>query len=111
MKVHVRNDKKVVIDDMPERRQFVFDADEAVRFAMSVAEAAAKCGYQNSAGAVLAHVESKMQAQVTEAIHSLMVNRAAKVLPQFYENKLTPAQAARQIVDIVLNAAQGRVVH
>lgn len=111
MKVHVRNDNKVVIDEMPKSRQFVFDVDEAVRFAMAIAEAAAKCGYQNSTGAVLAHVESKMQAQVTEAIRVLMVNRAAKVVAQLIEHKQSPADAARQIVDIVLNAAQGRVVH
>lgn len=111
MKVHVRNDNKVVIDEMPQSRQFVLDADDAVRFAMAVAEAAAKCGYANSAGTVLAHVESKMHAQVTDALHALMVTRAAKVIPQLLEHKLTPADAARQIVDIVLNAAQGRVVH
>lgn len=111
MKVHVRNDNKVVIDEMPQSRQFVFDVDDAVRFAMAIAEAAAKCGYKNSTAAVLAHVESKMHAQVTDAMHTLMVTRAAKVIPQLIEHKVTPADAARQIVDIVLNAAQGRVVH
>lgn len=111
MKVHVRNDNKVVIDEMPQSRQFVFDVDEAVRFAMAIAEAAAKCGYQNSSGAVLAHVESQMQAKITDAMHEKMVNRAALVVAQLIEHKHTPADAARHIVDIVLNVAQGRVVH
>lgn len=110
MKVQIRDDNKVVLDELPERRQFVFEPDQAVHFAMSVVEAAAKCGYRNATGQVLAHVESRMQAQVTGEIRMAMIQRTAHVLPQLLEHKLTPGQAAVQIVDIVLNAAQGRVV-
>lgn len=110
MKVQIRNDNKVVLDELPANRQFVFDPDDAAHFAMSVAEAAAKCGFNQAPRMVLDHVESKMRARITDEIRTLMIQRAALLLPQFMERKLTPGQAAVRIVDIVLNTAQGRVV-
>jgi hypothetical protein len=56
-------------------------------------------------------VGANVQREITGQMVTLMVNRAAKVIPQLLEHKISPADAARQIVDIVLNAAQGRVVH
>lgn len=111
MKVFVRDDLKVVLDDLPRRRDFVLDADQAVHFAMAVAEAAAKCGFRDAQTSVIRHVEQQMRGKVTDEIRAAMIARAAHVLPQLIEHKLTPAHAAAQIVDIVLGAAQGRVVN
>lgn len=110
MKVHIRDDNKVVLDELPQRREFVFEPADAAHFAMSVAEAAARCGYSQAKAQVLAHVESQMQARITEEIRTMMIQRAAFILPQLIEHKLSPGQAAVRIVDVVLNAAQGRVV-
>lgn len=110
MKVMVRSDNKVVLSELPERREFVFDPDEAVHFAMSVAEAAARCGFTSAKQSVLGHVEQEMQARVTAELRAVMINRVALVLPQLIEKQITPAHAAATIVDIVLNQAQGRVV-
>ena len=109
MKVNI-HDNKVVLTELPERREFVFDPNDAVHFAMSVALAAARCGHPSARADVLAYVKSRMQARVTDELRTLMIQRASLVLPQLIEHKLSPGQAALRIVDIVLNTAQGRMV-
>jgi hypothetical protein len=110
MNVSIRDDLKVVIDEMPESRAFIFNPDDAVNFAMTVAEAAARCGFQGAQQAVMRHVEERMRSTVTEEIRVAMIQRLALVVPQLTEHKLTPGQFAMRCVDIVLNQAQGRTV-
>ena len=79
MKVQIRDDNKVVLDDLPERREFVFDPPEAVRFAQSVIEAACRCGYVVR---VEAQVREPTDLQIAAAINRVgHMRRAAEDKP------------------------------
>lgn len=101
MKVQVRGDKRAIrvltnVQDM--------NPVDAAELARDLLDAAEQCGCK------ITLQGPPVVGQITDALYNSMVIKAAHILPQLIERKLTPGQAAVRIVDIVLNAAQGRTV-
>lgn len=85
--------------------------------AYNIAEATARAAHEaqhgappNVAGSYMVELEKQVRQQVTEELRDRMVVRAALVVQNLVERKVTPGRAALEIVDTVLNMAQGKVV-
>ena len=56
------------------------------------------------------YLGAQIRARVTEDMRDRMIQRATLVLGNLYERKYTPGRAAMEVVDTILNMAQGKTV-
>lgn len=104
MNIQLRNDRKGMrLVGSPE-----LTPSQAVELVNALLQACAECGEPM---AVQSGIQASVQAQVTDQIRQMAAVRAERVVMQLIERKLTPSHAAQTIVDIVLSAVQGRIVH
>lgn len=96
MRVNIRDDKCIVLDQMPKTGEFIFAPDEAVRFAKVVMDAAARCGFREVIAETMA--PRKLSAEKT----MMLYQRAALIMRSQLDSGRTPAQAATHVVDRVL---------